>query len=596
MPVRVWGVALLFIWCLAGAAGAQMQRLDPAAALAGLDAVIEQALKDQKVPGAAVGVVVADKVVLLEGYGSRDVEKSLPMTPDTLMPIASVTKQFTAASLGTLVRQGKLDWDKPIRDYLPEFRLHDDYATLHATPRDLVTHRIGLPRHDRLWFGSPLARDAIYDKLRYLEFSRDIRTRFQYNNLMFMTAGLLGGRMAGSTWEELVRRSLFEPLAMRRSNFSLVDLAKDPDHAQGYQLDEKRQLITDEFESAEAMGPAGSINSTARDLANYLRMMLAGGTFEGRRVLLEADVQAMMQPQTPIGPSPFPELGFASYGMGLTVESYRGYETAQHGGDMPGAAAFVVMVPKERIGVVVLTNRSGAPLRDGLPYEILDRLLGLPSAEMIRRNAEMEAGFFASEDAAKAEGATAQKKGTRPAHALSEYVGDYAHPGYGTATVALQGERLMLTYNAFTTPLDHWHYEVFRAPEDSKNRLQRARVQFETDLEGEVSAVALPFEPNVQPIRFIRQPPREMLDPAFLAELAGTYEVAGIDVEVVLREDNVLQLVVLGAQNELVPVRGTTFKVKDQTGVTVEFLRGADGKVDRLVRHAGDDLIARRKK
>ena len=375
-----------------------------------------------------------------------------------------------------------------------------------------------------------------------------------------------------------------------------MDVAGDPDHAQGYQLDEKRQLVEDRFESVEAMGPAGSINSTARDLVNYVRMMLSGGKFEGRQVLLESDVQAMMQPLMPAGPAFFPEFGFASYGMGLSVESYRGHETAQHGGDVPGLAAFVLMVPKERIGVVVLANRSGAPIRDGLPYEIVDRLLGLPSADMIRRNAELETKAFASEDAAKAEGATGRKPNTRPAHPLAEYAGDYAHPGYGTARVELQGERLTLAYNGFTTPLDHWHYEVFRAPENAANRLERLRVQFETDLDGEVSSIALPFESNVQPIRFTRQPPREMLDPAFLKQLTGTYDMAGVDVEITLREDNVLQFVVLGRPNDLVPVRGTTFKVKDVTGVTIEFLRGADGKVDRFVRHGGNDMIAPRKK
>ena len=133
------------------------------------------------------------------------------MTPDTLMPIASITKQFTVGSLGTLVRQGKLDWDKPVRDYLPDFRVNDDVATLRATPRDLVTHRIGLPRHDGLWFGSTLTREQLYGRLQYLPFSRDMRTTFQYNNLMYMTAGLLGGRIAGSSWEQLVKTALFDP-------------------------------------------------------------------------------------------------------------------------------------------------------------------------------------------------------------------------------------------------------------------------------------------------------------------------------------------------------------------------------------------------
>ncbi|HEX2645132.1 MAG TPA: serine hydrolase [Thermoanaerobaculia bacterium] len=596
MAARILGVAVSICFLL-GTATAETTppRPDPAAALAGLDAVIDQALQDQKIPGAAVGVVVGDEVVLLKGYGYRDLENRQPMTPDTILPIASVSKQLTVAALATLVRRGKLDWDRPVRDVMPEFRLHDDYATLHATPRDLVTHRIGLPRHDLAWFGSPLSREEIYGNLRYFDFSRDIRTRFQYNNLMFMAAGFLGGRVAGSSWEELVRQSIFEPLAMRRSSFSLADLARDPDHAKGYQLGAKRQIVPSPFESSEAIGPAGGVNSTARDLVQYLRMMLAGGTFEGRRVLLEGDVQAMMQPAVPVGTATFPEFGFLSYGMGLFVETYRGFETARHGGDMPGAAVQVVLVPKEHIGIVVLTNRSYAVLRDGLPYEIIDRLLGLPSADLIRRNAEVEAKTLAGEEAAKAEGATGRKPGTRPAHPLADYAGDYSHPGYGTARIDLEKNRLFLTYHGFKTPLDHWHYEVFRAPQDPTNRLDLVRLQFETDLDGDVSSLAIPFEPEVSPIHFTRQPPREMLDPAFLKEFAGAYELAGVDAEIALREDNVLQLIRRGHAYELIPVRGTTFKIKDQASVTIEFLRDGTGKVNRFARHGETDAIATKK-
>ena len=132
----------------------------PAQALASIDSVIEQELKTFQVPGVAVAVVVGDEVVLSKGYGLRDVEKKLPMAAETQMPIASVTKQFTVAALGTLVRQGKLDWDKPVREYLPDFRMHNEYATSHITPRDLVTHRSGLPRHDAIWYGTDLSSGA----------------------------------------------------------------------------------------------------------------------------------------------------------------------------------------------------------------------------------------------------------------------------------------------------------------------------------------------------------------------------------------------------------------------------------------------------
>lgn len=571
------------------------ERPAPRAALDGIDAVIEGELADQKIPGAAVAVVVGDEVVLLKGYGFRDRDKRIPMTPDTLMPIASVTKQFTVAALGTLVRRGKLDWDAPVRDYLPEFRLHDDYATLRATPRDLVTHRIGLPRHDMAWFGSELSREELFGVLRHLPFSRDIRTRFQYNNFMFMTAGYLGGRIAGSSWEDLVRESLFAPLGMKRSSFSLAALRSDADRAEGYQLDRTRTLIPDAYESAETMGPTGGINSSAREMANYVRMMLAGGEFEGKRVLLKADVAAMMQPNMSIGPQLFPELGFQSYGMGLFVNTYRGHQMVQHGGNLPGAASTVHMVPAERIGIVVLTNRSGARLRDGLPLEIVDRLLGLPSAGMIQRYAELERKALAGEEAGRSAGVSDRKTDTRPAHPLASYAGEYEHPGYGTLAVAHEGGRLTLAIHGFTTPLDHWHYEVFRAPDDDENRLEQMRVQFQTDLEGEVSAVAVPVEPNVPPTVFTRRPPAQMRERAFLEQLVGVYEVGGIDWEVILREDGVLQYVVLGRPRDLVPVRGTLFRVKDLAGVTVEFLKGADGRVDRIGVYSGSSTIGRRK-
>lgn len=594
MKIRLT-VALALLPLLAGVAAAQPPRPEPQAALDGLDTVIEQTLAEQKIPGAAVGVVAGGKVVLLEGYGLRDLETQKPMTADTILPIASITKQLTVAALGTLVRQGKLEWDEPVRDVMPEFRLSDDYATLHATPRDLVTHRIGLPRHDFAWFGSPLAREELYGKLRYFPFNKDIRTRFQYNNFMFMTAGYLAGRVAGTSYEDLVQSALLEPLGMTRTNFSLATTAADPDAALGYQLDDARKLVRDPFESAEQMAPTGGINSTARDMTRWLRMLLAGGELEGKRVLLEADVRSMMQPHMPIGPMPFPEIGFRSYGMGLFVHTYRGVEIAQHGGNMPGAAAVVMVVPKEGIGIVVLTNRSGAVLRDGLPYEIVDRLLGLPSAGMIARYAELETKSFEGEDAAKSAGASDRKPGTRPSHELAEYAGVYSDPGYGPMTVTFENGALSLGYHGFATRLDHWHYDVFQAPEDRTSRLDRLRVQFHTDLEGEVSGMAVPIEPNVAPVVFTRQPPAAMLERSFLERFVGTYELDGIDVQVVLREDGALQLVQLGRVTELLPVRGMLFRMKGLSGISVEFLTDAQGRVDQMAFHSGGSTIARRK-
>ena len=587
-------LAASFVFLLACAVSAQPA--DPGKALAGLDAFIERELQSQKIPGAAVAVVVGDEVVLLKGYGWRDAGRKLPVTPDTMFPIASITKQFTVASLGTLVRQGKLDWDKPVRDYMPDFRLHDDYATLRATPRDLVTHRIGLPRHDYAWFGSTASRDDLYRQLRYYPFNKDIRTRFQYNNFMFMTAGYLAGRLTGRSYEDHVRASLLEPLGMTRTGFSLAELGRDADAAGAYQLDNDQKIVVEEYESAEQMAPTGGLNSTARDMVKWVRMMLAGGEFEGKRILQKSDVEAMMQPNMAIGPSLFPEFGYSHYGMGLFVGTYRGHEFAQHGGNMPGAAAVVTFVPREKIGVVVLTNRSSARLRDGLPWEIIDRLLGMPSAGLVTRYADLERKMFAGQAAAKAAGVSDRKSGTTPSHPLGDYAGRYSDPGYGPLDVKLENGALSMTFNGFTAKLDHWHYDVFQTPQDRTSPLDSSRVKFETDLEGEISGIAVPIEPNVPPIVFARQPPAQMTDPAFLRRLTGTYELSGIPFEIVLREDGVLQWVQLGRARDLVPVRGTLFRVREMSGVSFEFLAGKDGVVDRIAVHSGSSTIAQRRK
>lgn len=568
------------------------------ARLADLDDTINKALADQKVPGVSVAVVVDDQVVLLQGYGLRNIENNLPMTPDTMMPIASITKQFTVAGLATLVRAGKLEWDKPVRDFMPDFRLGNDDATLRATPRDLVTHRIGMPRHDAVWFGSTLNREAMHKRLQHLDFAFDLRTRFLYNNFMYMEAGYLAGRIAGKTWEEFTKEALFTPLGMNSTNFTLTELNAAADRASGYQLNNERKLVPDPFESFDAAGPAGSMNSTARDLVPYIRMMLAGGVLDGKRVLDEADVKSMMQPHFPIGPDTFDDVfSHNMYGMGLMVYSYRGIEVAEHGGNMPGAAALILFAPKQKVGIAVLTNRAGAVLRDGLPFEILDRLLGMPSAGMIERNAELESKTFAQEDSAKSSGATDRRTGTKPSHELPEYVGRYNHPGYGDITIGSADGSLTLTYNGFSAKLEHWHFDVFQTPEDRASRLDRQRLQFQTDFAGDVSSLVVPFEPRLDPIVFKRLPPTEMMERAFLERFVGKYDVRGNTAEVRLRENGTLEVVTLGRGEELIPVQGTTFRYKNLTGVSVEFLSGPDGTVDRVAIYAnGENSVAPRKK
>jgi CubicO group peptidase (beta-lactamase class C family) len=252
--------------------------------LDGFDAFMAKAMLDLRVPGAAVTIVQNGKILLAKGYGYRDTGKKLPITGKTLFPIASITKSFTVTALGVLVDQGRLEWDKPVREYLADFRMSDPVATEQLTPRDLVTHRSGLPRHDLIWYSSSFTREQLVARLRYLELSKPIRSTFQYNNLMFLTAGYLGGRIIGTSWEELVQHSILDPLGMSSTRFSSQEARKSSDYALPYRKNRKTEVVSEiEFSRWGDVGPAGSINSCIDDMAKYLLLHVSQGKVEGKQ-------------------------------------------------------------------------------------------------------------------------------------------------------------------------------------------------------------------------------------------------------------------------------------------------------------------------
>jgi len=346
------------------------------------DNFVNQALKDWKVPGVAVAVVRGDKVILLKGYGYRDIERQVPVTPGTLFGIGSITKSFTVSTLGMEMDEGKVDWDKPVRDYLPTFKMYDPAVTEQLTIRDLITHRSGLPRHDMVWYSSDFSREDIIHRLQYLELNKPLRSTFQYNNMMFMTAGYIAGLLNGKSWEETIRDRIFTPLGMNGTNFSLRDSQGSPDFALPYRkgTDVKaavqRMPFDEQCPDRCAIGPAGEINSNAADMSRYVLFHLNKGTFQGKTLLSENNALQMQTPQMVIQGAPdFPEESEDSYGMGFMVSQYRGHKRVEHGGNLDGFSAELAFLPNDGIGVVVLTNLDGTGMANAIAWNVFDRLL-----------------------------------------------------------------------------------------------------------------------------------------------------------------------------------------------------------------------------
>jgi CubicO group peptidase (beta-lactamase class C family) len=574
---------------------------NPTPNLSDFDEYVQRTMQDWKVPGAAIAVIKDGKVILSKGYGFRDVDKKLPVTEQTIFPIASITKSFTVATLGTLASEGKLEWDKPVREYLPDFRLYDEVLTSRVTPRDLVTHRTGLPRHDATWYRSGLTREEMYSRLRYLEPNRDLRREFQYNNLMFMTAGYLAGKLSGSTWEDAVKARIFGPLGMKSSGFDFGQSFKSAsDVAHPYRKDDKEEVHEAPiYEGDRALGPAGTIVSNLADLTQYLLMYLNHGKHDGQQIISVGDIRQMVSPQMIIhGADLDPEIGYQNYGMGLFVTTYRGHKYVQHGGNLDGFSLLISFLPDDNIGSVILLNMDGSSLREVLAQNIADRLLGLPQVDWNKRELDRYFAFKQADEEARTKNYVPRVENTHFSHAIDDYIGDYGHPAYGTISIERAGndQDLKITYHTMKSTAQHWHYDVWRVPHNPLDLMQETEIMFNTDWEGNVASLSCAMEPRVKDIVFTRMPDRRMKERSFLEPLAGTYAVGDFKLLIALRPDNVLSLTTPNQQTyELEPIRGTTFGVKTQPGQTVSFKMDATGKVSELsMNQAGSSTVFKR--
>ncbi|MEM5774156.1 MAG: serine hydrolase, partial [Anaerolineaceae bacterium] len=546
---------------------------------------MDKILQDFKLPGFAAAAVRGDEVVLSKGYGVRDTEKNLGVDSDTIFAIGSASKAFTTMDMAILVERGLLDWDKPVRNYLPNFKLFDPTATEHMTPRDLVCHRSGLPRHDLIWYNSPRSRQQILDSLQYLEPNKDFRSTWQYQNLMFLTAGMLVEKISGMSWEDFTQKEIFDRLGMSRSNAS-VDKSQESDNFSYPHQEVKGEMSRIPFRNIDMIGPAGSINSCLNDMTKWVRLHL-NGSVDGNELVSKAQLKelhspAMVMPEAFMGLEEFKEISQGNYALGWFVHYYRGHKLIHHGGAIDGFLAMITFMPDDNVGTVVLTNAGGMSAFWAVTFMMYDRLLGLEPLPWHDRWLALTLKGKEAAEKSQEKASTKKVEGTKPSHDLGAYAGEFVHPGYGPFTVKLKDDQLYAYYNNMEFKLDHYHYDIFEANSTEMAGQAGLPVFFYTDYQGAIARMAAPLEPNVKEIVFERVADQSMYEKSFLEQFVGKYEVSGHHAVVSLKGGKVLMIAVPNMpEMELEPCQGTEFKLKGMEVVRIEFIK-TDGVVSGL--------------
>ena len=436
-----------------------------------LDAYIENVRKTFNVPGLSVAVVKDGVIVFAKGYGLRETGKPAATDSHTLFGIASNTKAFTATALAMLVEEGKVEWDKPVINYLPWFRLSDPYVTAELTVRDLLVHRsgLGLGAGDLLWWpSSTYTRREIAERLRFLPLVTSFRSAYAYDNTLYLIAGELIEAVSGKTWEEFITQRIFAKVGMKEStvHFSASGNVALP-HAEINGV-----VKTVEPFASDNVNPPGGINSSAEDMARWMIVQLDSGRIsKSERIFSRRSANQLWSIVTPIpvNGDPPPELAalkpsFNGYALGFGIRDYRGKKIVSHTGGLPGYVSKVAMIPELKLGVVILTNQESGSAFESIAYRVMDSYLGAPATDWTAIFKKLSDRNQAGIKESDAQATAARNSKSTPSLALSAYAGTYTDKWYGDIVIKQNGNALQIDFTktpALKGKLEHWQYDTF---------------------------------------------------------------------------------------------------------------------------------------
>jgi CubicO group peptidase (beta-lactamase class C family) len=465
---------------------------EPVKELEGFDAAVEKAMKAHGVPGLGLAIVQDGKVVLMKGYGVRTFGKPEPVTEKSLFAIGSVSKSFTALALAMLVDEGKLSWDTPIIAKLPTFRMNDPYLTQETTVRDALSHRVGLSRNELVWYGSSYDRKDVMQKLRLIKPESPIRTKFLYNNMMYMTAGQILPEVTKKTWDEYLQEKVFTPLKMTSANTSITKFSASDELASPHESALGKPSVVP-WRNIDNIGGAGSINASTADMVEYVKFQLTKGKLGDKRLLKKAVFEEMHTPQMLMGKPGFsfnPGSISHDYGLGWMLSDFKGKPVVEHGGNIDGMTAQVGMLPESKLGVVLLANRGQSLLPQCLMYDIFDRFTGDTTADRANQSAFLGA---LTQFAISVAGEVDEKKkikDTKPSLELKKYAGTYQDEIHPPLKVQFKDDKLAILYFGTQYNLEHWHYDTFVGT-DKKIPTAKALFTFALDQDGAIVEVRI---------------------------------------------------------------------------------------------------------
>ncbi len=424
--------------------------------LNGIDTIITRTLEEWNIPGCAVTIVEMDKIIYNKGFGYRELRTKKTIDENTIFPIASCTKSFTAALIGILNEERKIDINKPANIYLPILRFSDPFLTMNVTMRDMMTHQTGIPGHDISQFGFENApRDSLVQNIQYFQKSAGLRERFQYNNYMYTALGAIAEHVEkGKTWEEQISERFFIPLGMKSSSTSYDELQKNNNKAHPHEVSFDMQPIEIPFQSQANMGPCGSINSNANEIANWLITLLNGGVYEKKVIIPAEFYKQSITPQWRSKNIPSGKINYLGYGFGWNIVIYQGHYSVYHGGSTDGFGSLILFLPNDSIGMAIFINSRGSSVPMIIANYITDKLLGLPYTDwnknqlndFINQQKQYEIDFYSKNPFEFPQ-----------SHNLEDYCGEYFNPGYGNITIFRKGDSLTGRYGSLNLWLKHYN-------------------------------------------------------------------------------------------------------------------------------------------